>query len=514
MSIPTPSTVEDTPTGTSSGVHLAHDADLLIRVYISSSLSLAQPPTGLPIPLPLCIPQVSVNPNDQSAFARGYNDTLKDVGIPQDVLLNFIDGLNMAIIASPPLRVVGMVGTIIGMVPYHWAMIAGTVISTAAGVATHVLSKTLTDRYLRAANLTLFKPRGLSVRLCTTTAMLALLTSSESKTRSKLNKFGRGVGSVLLKLPIPVINPIASTIIHAIADKPPTIAPSGREGDPINSPVLRRRVAMTNGLALPLKMDGLPPPAKPEGVMDTMASWGVKYDTARERLSEKNIERRRRALESIKQAGIEPPSRSTRLLGTGSLMSSRPGLRSPSTSTGRSGSSSASSSSGFKSMASSAFNTVNDLRLQMEVRNERIEQQRNASILNSGRGNGGLGGLLGPKMTKMEQKVADADLLEHWGAEKFLWIVVMASDKGRVIVVNSSLAKFSSDSFDYTRIDEEIADISIAEDPANEEHIDDKTWRERMAFERDEMELEDFEESEHRQQQENSAGTQASGSRT
>ncbi|KAJ3809534.1 hypothetical protein EV368DRAFT_44032 [Lentinula lateritia] len=443
MSVPTPSTVEDTPTGTSSGVHLAHDADLLIRTYISSSLSLAQPPTGLPIPLPLCIPQVSVNPNDQSAFARGYNDTLKDVGIPQDVLLNFIDGLNMAIIASPPLRVVGMVGTIIGMVPYHWAMIAGTVISTAAGVATHVLSKTLTDRYLRAANLTLFKPRGLSVRLCTTTAMLALLTSSESKTRSKLNKFGRGVGSVLLKLPIPVINPIASTIIHAIADKPPTIAPSGREGDPINSPVLRRRVAMTNGLALPLKMDDLPPPAKPEGVMDTMASWGVKYDTARERLSEKNIERRRRALES------------------------------------------------FKSMASSAFNTVNDFRLQMEVRNERIEQQRNASLFNSGRGTGGRGGILGPKMTRMEQKVADADLLEHWGAEKFLWIVVMASDK-----------------------DEEIVDISIAEDPANEEHIDDKTWRERMAFERDEMELEDFQEFEQRQQQENGAGTQASGSRT
>ncbi|KAJ4481315.1 hypothetical protein C8R41DRAFT_841711 [Lentinula lateritia] len=491
MSMPTPSTVEDTPTGTSSGVHLAHDADLLIRTYISSSLSLAQPPTGLPIPLPLCIPQVSVNPNDQSAFARGYSDTLKDVGIPQDVLLNFIDGLNMAIIASPPLRVVGMVGTIIGMVPYHWAMIAGTVISTAAGVATHVLSKTLTDRYLRAANLTLFKPRGFSVRLCTTTAMLALLTSSESKTRSKLNKLGRGVGSVLLKLPIPVINPIASTIIHAIADKPPTIAPSGREGDPINSPVLRRRVAMTNGLALPLKMDGLPPPAKPEGVMDTMASWGVKYDTARERLSEKNIERRRRALESIKQAGIEPPSRSMGLLGTGLPMSSRPGLRPPSTSTGRSDSSSASSSSGFRGMASSAFNTVNDLRLQMEVRNERIEQQRNASLFNSGRGNGGLGGLLGPKMTRMEQKVADADLLEHWGAEKFLWIVVMASDK-----------------------DEEIADIAIADDPANEEHIDDETWRERMAFERDEMELEDIQELEQLEQHESSAGTQASGSRT
>ncbi|KAJ4490569.1 hypothetical protein J3R30DRAFT_3277267 [Lentinula aciculospora] len=431
MSTPVVSTREDTPTSTSSGIQLARDADLLIRTYIPSSLSLNQPQVGPPIPLPLCIPQASVNPNDQSTFARAYNDTLKDIGIPQDVFLNFIDGLNMAIIASPPLRVVDMAGKIIGFIPYHWAMIAGALISTAAGVATHILSKTLTDRFLRAANLNIFKPRGLSARLCTTPAMLSLLTSSESKARSKLNKFGRGVGSVLLKLPLPVINPIASTIIHAISDKPPAISPSGSEGDPIKSPVLRRRIAITEGLALPLNMDNLPPPAKPEGVVDTMASWGVRFDTAREKFSEKNIERRRRALESIKQAGIEPPSRSMGMLGSSSSMTSR------------------------------------------------VEQQRNASFQNFGRGNVGLGSFLGPKRTRMEQKVADADLLEYWGEEKFLWVVIMASDKA----------------------DEEIADIAIAEDPADEERIDDRTWRERMAFERDEMELEDLQELQQQQQQ-------------
>ncbi|KAJ3735508.1 hypothetical protein DFJ43DRAFT_1036988 [Lentinula guzmanii] len=487
MSMPVPSTAEDPPlTGTSSGVQLARDANLLIRTYIPSSLSLHQPYIGPPIPLPFCIPQVSVNPNDQSTFARGYNDALNDIGIPQDVFLNFIDGLNMAIIASPPLRVVDMAGKIIGFIPYHWAMIAGALISTAAGVAMHVLSKTLTDRYLRAANLNLFKPRGLSVRLCTTPAMFALLASSESKARSKLNKFGRGVGSVLLKLPIPVINPIASTIIHAIADKPPVISPSGREGDPINDPVLRRRVAMTEGLSLPLNMDGLPPPSKPDGVIDTMASWGVRFDTAREKFSEKNIERRRRALESIKQAGIEPPSRSMGLLGAAT--SSRSGLQPLSSTSVRSTSSS--SSSGFKSMASTALNTVNDLRLQKEIRDERIEQQRNASLRNSGLGNVGLGAILGSKKTRMEQKVADADLLEHWGTDKILWVVIMASDK-----------------------DEEIADIAIAEDPADEERIDDTTWRERMAIERNEMELEDMQVFEQQQRQSQEVFTDAEPSR-
>lgn len=176
--------------------------------------------------------------------------------------------------------------------PYHWAMIAGTAMQVSAGIAIHVLSKTLTDRFLRAANTNIFHPRGYSVRLCTTPAMLALCNNTESKARSKINKFGRGVGTVLLKLPIPVINPIASTIAHALADKPPPVSPTGREGDPINSPVLMRRLAMTQNFALPLIVDGLPPPEKPHGAMETVASWGVRWDTASRRCSDCRVARR------------------------------------------------------------------------------------------------------------------------------------------------------------------------------------------------------------------------------
>ncbi|KAJ3785155.1 hypothetical protein GGU10DRAFT_434731 [Lentinula aff. detonsa] len=463
---------ENTQIATSSGVQLARDADLLIRSYLSSSLALDQPYTGPPIPLPLCIPQASLNPNENSTFARGYNDAFTVIGIPQDVFLSFIDGLNMAIIASPPLRVVEFTGTVIAFIPHHWAKIAGALISTTAGIAIHVLSKTLTDRYLRAANLNLFKPRGLSVRICTTAAMLALLTSSESNARSKLDKFGRGVGSVLLRLPVPIVNPIASTIIHAISNKPPSISPSGREGEPINNPVLKRRVAMTEGIALPLNMDGLPPPSKPEGVMDTMASWSVKFNTATEKYSERSTERRRRAFESIKQAGLEPPWAPITTLSAGSPITSTPGFQ-PSSDVSRPHISS-SSSSGFRKMTSKALNTVNDIRLQTEIRLERMEQQRNASFRSLG-----LERMLGPKKkTRMERKVADADLLECWGADKTLWVVVMASDK-----------------------DEEIVDIAIAEDPADEERIDDESWRERMEIERDVMQLENIEEFQRRQEQ-------------
>ncbi|KAJ3730816.1 hypothetical protein C8R42DRAFT_651109 [Lentinula raphanica] len=416
----------DTPVATSSAIQLARDADLLIRTYLPSSGPIQQQPyTGPPIPLPLCIPQTSLSPSDHSTFARGYNDALNSIGIAQEVFLNFLDGLNMAIVASPPLRVVELTGRVIAFIPYHWAMIAGAVMSTTAGVAIHVLSKTLTDRFLRAANLNLFKPRGLSVRICTTAAMLALVNASESGARSKLNKFGRGVGSVLLRLPLPVINPIASSIIHAISDKPPSIRPSGREGDPINNPVLQRRVAMTQEIALPLKMDDLPPPAKPKGVMDRMNSWGVKFDTATDNYFESNTERRRRAYESIKQAGIEPPWRSRRTLSVGSPLYSTPHLSLSANEANRPNpSSQPSSPSGFKKMLSS----VNDLRMQTEIRLEKMEQQRVASFRSLG-----MQAMLWPKTkTRMERKVADADLLEHWSADKTLWVVVMASERGEV----------------------------------------------------------------------------------
>lgn len=102
-----------------SGIQLTHDADFLIQTYIPAPLSEEAPPyrpDDIPSILPLCIPRISVNANPLSAFARGYNPALGTVGITQDMFLSFIDGLNLAIVASPPLRIVNIAGQVIGFV--------------------------------------------------------------------------------------------------------------------------------------------------------------------------------------------------------------------------------------------------------------------------------------------------------------------------------------------------------------------------------------------------------------
>ncbi|KAJ6627981.1 hypothetical protein B0H10DRAFT_1778890 [Mycena sp. CBHHK59/15] len=285
-----------TPKASSSGIHLTRDADFLIQSFLPPSES---PPPFEPsgLPLPFCTPQLT--PGFDSPFARGYNAALESIDISQDQLLAFIDGLNLAMTASPPLRVVSLAGMVIGFVPYHWAMIAGAAIQTAAKTGMRILSKTLTDRYLRAANLRLFKPRGLSVRICTTAAMQHLVMNTPiGAPPSKMKSFGRGVGTVLMKIPLP----ITSVLVHAVADKPPKVAAMDPNAYANNPKLLatQRRVAALEGHALPLDFN-MPKPAKAEGVMDTMSSWGVKFDSWLDGRSQTRAEKRRLQLAQIER---------------------------------------------------------------------------------------------------------------------------------------------------------------------------------------------------------------------
>lgn len=250
-------------------------------------------------------------------------------------------------------------------------MIAGAVIQTVAQTGMHVLSKTLTDRYLRAANLNLFKPRGLSVRLCTTEAMQKLVVASDSSPTgqtSTLTKVGRVAGTVLLKLPLP----FSSRIVRAIADKPTKIAPSQGSAKDV---ALLRRLALVDGYALPLDLD-MPPPEKPRGAMDTMGSWGVKFDAYMAGRKEKKTEERRRLLART-EAGA----------------------------------------------ASGNY--------QMQVMGSRRERKAARRSARRARGSEGLlSGLIGPRETPLQRRVANADLVEHWATEKIVWIVVMSAENG------------------------------------------------------------------------------------
>ncbi|KAJ7100010.1 hypothetical protein B0H15DRAFT_770489 [Mycena belliarum] len=359
-----PPSYRDAPEGASTGVHLTRDAEYLIRSFLPAAESV--PPFEPPkLPLPYCAPQLTTG--FDAPFARGYNPLLEDLHINQEQLLAFIDGLNLAMTASPPLRVVNLAGMVIGFVPYHWAMIAGAAIQLGARSGMKVLSKTLTDRYLRAANLRLFKPRGLSARICTAAAMQHLvLHAPAAAPPSRRVRIGRGVGAALMSVPVP----LASVLVHAVADAPPRV-PAPSPGTPPVSTRLRasqRRVAALGEHALPLDFD-VPPPAKAQGVMDTMASWGVRFDAWKDGRRQKEAEARRLELEQ----------------GAGGLRERRGG---------------------------GPINGLVGL----------VGQTKLGGQLKAERGSGPIG------KGSLNLQVANADLREHWESAQVLWIVIMSSD--------------------------------------------------------------------------------------
>ncbi|KAJ7741978.1 hypothetical protein DFH07DRAFT_837188, partial [Mycena maculata] len=362
-------------------------------------------------------------------FARGYNSALESVNIPQEQLLAFIDGLNLAMTASTPLRVVNIAGLVIGFLPYHWGQIASAVIQTGAQIGMRVLSKTLTDRYLRAANLRLFKPRGLSVRICITAAMQHLVMHTPiTEGPSKLTRFSRGVGSLLLRIPLP----ITSVLVHAVADAPPKVPAMGP--DSYRSKKLlatQRRLAALEGQALSLDFE-VPKPVKVQGAMDTMASWGVRFESWREGRRQTKAEKGRLQLAQI-ESGAASPQPPRGLLGDGLLGGGLFGIGL----LGR----------GFRFL------------VRWRGGGERDSDQG---------GRGALGWIPRLGNGQLELRVKDADLFEYWASAKVLWVVIMSSE-----------------------MDEEIKGIELAESREDGETVDERTWQAEMNVESEELELDE-----------------------
>lgn len=260
--------------------------------------------------------------------------------------------------------------------PYHWAQIAGTALTVAAKVGTRVLSKTLTDRYLRTSNERLFNPRGPLVRLYTTKALQHLLdgtnSDNKSKTKRRMQNVGRGVGKALLKAPLP----ISGMIIRAVADKPPTIRATSDTNDQRHS-VTRRRLAIFDGKILPMVLN-MPDPAPPKGVGQNIQTWGVRFDKWKSDRTIKNNEQKRAELESLRMESEEAEAHDftyghPRRSGHGGNLG------------------------------------------------------RLVDGLGSGKSlNSGMMGMKGPKALK--RRVANADLIENWDNRKLLWIVIMNAE--------------------------------------------------------------------------------------
>ncbi len=108
---------EDLPKYEAKGPEeVEHDAQVLINSFIHpQSVHFPEARTTPPgLPMPFCLPQIGTG--FDTPFARGYSQTLYQVGIPQRTFLDFVDGLNMAMISSPPLQVVNTAGMIVGFV--------------------------------------------------------------------------------------------------------------------------------------------------------------------------------------------------------------------------------------------------------------------------------------------------------------------------------------------------------------------------------------------------------------
>jgi hypothetical protein len=223
---------------------------------------------------------------------------------------------------------------------------------------------------------------------------------------STLDKIGRGIGTVLVHAPIP----FTSRIVRAIADKPPKVHASiSAVGDGQKMPLAtQRRLASLEGYALPLHLD-VPPPAKAQGVMDTMGSWGVAFDEWRTGRKQNKIEQRRRELERVEQQlqrlGINPHG------GPPPHMGGQPGYGGAGPSQGLS----------YGETYAMGRRERKDLR-----RAARRSRKRE-------RGPGLIGSLLGPKESRLERRVANSDLLEHWASESVLWVVIMNVELGQCI---------------------------------------------------------------------------------
>ncbi|VUC36624.1 unnamed protein product [Clonostachys rosea] len=197
-----------------------------------------------------------------SPFLRAYPPSLARLHISKDLFLGFIDQLNRASVASPPVQVVGLIGNVVGMVPLATAQIVGTAVNTAATLTTVVMSKGRAEMVLRQANHEIFNPRGLKVYI------------------AKLDALAR-----VAKIPILDVGGSIDTRSSIL----PPLQDMG--GSPIG--VQERRIAALGPWIAPLDIESMPPLEKPTNALSRMHA--VVSERQRSREEEKLMKSRSKA---------------------------------------------------------------------------------------------------------------------------------------------------------------------------------------------------------------------------
>lgn len=107
-----------------------------------------------------------------SPFVRARAPELEQYGLSSIELLMFIDELNESFLANPALRLIGAAGSLVSFVPLASTQIAGGAISLTAGLSATGVSFIRTKIFMKKANETIFKPKGLHAQICKTGKML------------------------------------------------------------------------------------------------------------------------------------------------------------------------------------------------------------------------------------------------------------------------------------------------------------------------------------------------------
>lgn len=109
-----------------------------------------------------------------SAFLRAYPPVLQQYNISREQFLSFLDNVNRAAVASPPVQILGLAGNIVSMIPLHTAQMVGGAVNAASNIGTRVIAKSHTEMVLSKANKELFKPYGLQVQVAKLDAVAAI----------------------------------------------------------------------------------------------------------------------------------------------------------------------------------------------------------------------------------------------------------------------------------------------------------------------------------------------------
>jgi len=156
---------------------------------------------------------------------------------------------------------------------------------TVAQTGQRILSKTLSDRFLKSNNDSFFRPRGVVVRLVRGRALRQLVGKDEPKGEpSKLAKAGQVATTVGLHLPI--VRKVLNVALPAPKEHRLPLPPGCDQAD-------RRLASLAPDFIAPVTRD-VPPSRTPDGLMDKSSDLAVKLrrwsDARKDSRSERNLQ--------------------------------------------------------------------------------------------------------------------------------------------------------------------------------------------------------------------------------